>query len=87
MSVYLYVHLSDIFPDQNGLKKGNALSPLLFNFALEYAIRMVQESQVELKLSWSQHRLVCADGANLLRVDMNKKEKGKVIPVTGCGDP
>jgi len=28
-------HLSDMFPIKNGLKGGNALSPLLFNFALE----------------------------------------------------
>jgi hypothetical protein len=39
--------LSDKFPIQNGLKLGDALSPLLFNFALQYAIRKVQE-----KLSW-----------------------------------
>jgi hypothetical protein len=30
-------HLSDNFPIQNGLKEGDALSPLLFNFALECA--------------------------------------------------
>jgi hypothetical protein len=35
-------HLSANFPIQNGLKQGDALSPLLFNFALEYAIRKVQ---------------------------------------------
>jgi hypothetical protein len=34
-------HLSDNFPIQNGLKQGDALSPLLFNFALEYTIRKV----------------------------------------------
>jgi hypothetical protein len=28
-------HLSDSFPIQNSLKQGDALSPLLFNFALE----------------------------------------------------
>jgi hypothetical protein len=31
-------NLSDSFPFQNGLKQGDALTPLLFNFALEYAI-------------------------------------------------
>jgi hypothetical protein len=31
-------HLSDSIPVQNGSKQGDALSPLLFNFALEYAI-------------------------------------------------
>jgi hypothetical protein len=36
-------HLSDKFPTKNGLKQGNALSPLLLNFALEYSIRVVQE--------------------------------------------
>jgi hypothetical protein len=34
-------NLSDVFPIKNGLKQGAALSPLLFNFALEYAIRRV----------------------------------------------
>jgi hypothetical protein len=38
-------HLSDSFPIQNGLKEGDALSPLLFNFALEYAIMKVQETR------------------------------------------
>jgi hypothetical protein len=37
-------HLSESFPIQNGLKQGDALSPLLFNFALDYAIRKVLEN-------------------------------------------
>ena len=35
-------HLSDIFPSRNGFKQGDAMSSLLFKFALEYIIRRVQ---------------------------------------------
>jgi hypothetical protein len=34
-------NLSEMFPIRNGLKQGDALSPLLFNFAVEYAIKRV----------------------------------------------
>jgi hypothetical protein len=37
--------LSESFPIHNGLEQGDALSALLLNFALEYAIRKVQESR------------------------------------------
>jgi hypothetical protein len=34
-------HLSKIFPIKSGLKQGDALSPLLFNFAFVHGIRRV----------------------------------------------
>jgi hypothetical protein len=36
-------NLSDRFPIQISLKRGDALSPLLFSFALEYAIWKVTQ--------------------------------------------
>jgi hypothetical protein len=70
-------HLSDSFPIQNGLKQGDALSLLLFNFALEYAIRKVQEN----KLNGTHQLLAYADDVDLLgdNTDTIKENKEIVI--------
>jgi len=73
--------LSDIFSIRNGLKQGGALSPLLFNFALQYAIRRVQINQVGLKLKSMHQLLVYADDGNILggSVDTVKKNAETLV--------
>jgi len=59
-------NLSERFPIRNGLKQGDALTPMLFNSVLEYAIRMVQVKQDGLKLNGTHQLLAYADDVNVL---------------------
>jgi hypothetical protein len=59
-------NLSEIFPVRNGLKQGDALSPLLFNLVLEYAIKSVQVYQDGLKLNGTLQLLAYSDDVNIL---------------------
>jgi hypothetical protein len=68
-------HLSDTFLIQNGLKQGDALLPLLFNFALKYAISKVHENQVGQKLNGPHRLLAYGDDADLLGDNRHHKEK------------
>ena len=48
------------------MKQGDALSPLFFNFALEYAIKRVQVNQDGLKLNGTHQLLAYGDVVNIL---------------------
>ena len=54
-------NVSDEFHFRNGLKQGDALSPMRFNFVLEYVIRRVQVNQDDLKLNGTHQLLAYAD--------------------------
>jgi len=77
-------NVPDRFPVRNGLKQGDALSPLLFNFALEYAIRRVQVNQDGLKLNGTQQLLAYADDVNILggRIHTLKENEEALVAAT-----
>jgi hypothetical protein len=71
-----------MFPIRNSLKQGDALSPLLFNFPLDYAIRRVQVVQDGLRVNGRRQLLVYADDTNIFRGSVHTmKEKADALQV------
>jgi hypothetical protein len=79
-------HLSDSVSVQNGLKQGDALSALLFNFYLEYATKKVQENQVGLKLNGTHQLLAYIYDVNLLgdNIDINTTIRSRTCCLLVC---
>jgi hypothetical protein len=67
--------LSDTIPIKNGLKQGDALSQLLFNFALEYVIKSFQINEDGLQFNDTHHLLVYADHVIALVRSVHKIRK------------
>jgi len=79
--VHIGKHWSDMFPIKNVLKKGDPLTPMLFNFVVEHAIRRVQVNQDCLKLNGTPQLLVYADDINKLGRSIHtiKKNAGALV--------
>jgi hypothetical protein len=68
IKVLIGKNLSDKFPYQNGLKQGDALSPLLINFALELPLGRPR-NQIGLELNGRHQLLVYVGRKHKYRED------------------
>ena len=73
MRIGNYFHSS--FPNENVFKQGDALSPLLFSSALEYAIRKVHVTKLGLDMNGTHQIFAYADVINLIGDDIRTIER------------
>jgi len=76
-----------MIPIRNGLKLGDALSPLFFNFVLEYAIRRVQANQDGFKLKGALQLFVNGDDVNIREGSVHTIQKNtEAVVVASMGN-
>ena len=78
--------MSYCFPSEKGLKRGDALSPLIFKFTLEYAIRKVQKTKLGRDVNGTHQVLAYADDVNLIGDDIGTIERNSDVLLNACKD-
>jgi hypothetical protein len=76
-------HLTDAFPVQNGLKKGQVLLSLLLNFALKCTLKLYSRYPFGIGVQWDTQILVNADYIILLGARISViKQNTEVVRIT-----
>jgi hypothetical protein len=74
IGAYICNHWSDVLPFQIVVKHGAALSPLHFNFAVEY-VRKVKKIWRDQNLNGACQLLLFADDGNIWSENINRVKK------------
>ena len=77
-------YLSSSFPIENSLKQWDTLTLQLSNFALDYAIRKVQETNLGLDMNDTDQVMAYADDVNLIGDDIRTIERNVDELLNAC---
>ena len=75
--------MSSSFSVENSLKQGN-VSPLLFNFTVEYTIRKIQETNLGLDMNDTRQVWTYANDENLIGDDISATGRNANMLLYAC---